>query len=599
MIPESLKKVIFICGKENTPKFFILISLMLIIAFLEAVSLGAVIPLFASIVNPELIKNNHLIQKVFAYFQWSLDTTTLITVLCIFLSTLFLIKSFVTYISTRIQGSLIHELRIHISTKLYGHYLSLSYQEHLNKNISELIHNSTGQAGSFVLTYLVSLLGIFAEAFIVCFVFSMIFFVNPLMTLLTVVLMSLIFALYALWGRKKLNIIGEVQHESTIKLYQCITESLGALKETKVYGKESFFYRHYEQLSNIYKKPSIFLHVLSLLPKIVIECFFILFVSASIVFAVQANIDLNIIAITLTTGGLAFFRLLPSLNKMLSYYTNLKIGSVSLDVVYNELLHANTQVKLNLLPHNFEKVKVKEHIILKNVNFSYGNNDVLALNNVSLTIKKGESVAFIGKSGAGKTTIVDTLLGLLPNYSGDILVDNINIKDNLSNWQQSIGYIPQTINLFEGSIRHNIAFGVDEKEIDEDKLLNSVKLAQLEGFINSLPEGLQYNIGDRGKRLSGGQKQRLGIARALYNDPDILILDEATSALDIETEQEFSKAICEIGKTKTIIIIAHRLNTIRHCDTIYLMNNGEIENCGTYDELKQKSSWFNQITLDT
>jgi ABC-type multidrug transport system fused ATPase/permease subunit len=310
---------------------------------------------------------------------------------------------------------------------------------------------------------------------------------------------------------------------------------------------------------------------------------------------VNLKVDLAQIAIVITSGGLALFRLLPSLNRIITYYTSLKVNTVSKDILLKEFKNSYIKNHLsNKSDESSKSINLKKEIKIKKLSFSY-NNDSKVLNDINLNIQKGQSVAFVGKSGSGKTTLIDNLLGLLEDFDGDILIDDENIQNVLKEWQNSIGYIPQDVNLFNATIKENVAFGIELDEINIKKVYKALELAQLNDFIYKLKEGIEFNIGDKGKLLSGGQRQRLAIARALYHDPEILILDEATSSLDIETEQEFTKAIANISKSKTIIVIAHRLNTIKHCDVIHILDKGNLIASGSFEELKSKSEWFRLI----
>jgi ABC-type multidrug transport system fused ATPase/permease subunit len=288
----------------------------------------------------------------------------------------------------------------------------------------------------------------------------------------------------------------------------------------------------------------------------------------------------------------AAFRLMPSLNRIVSAALNIKQSSIQVSSVLQALDEFDPSREVDR-DANLAAPEFKQSIVLSNISYRYPASDKISLDHVSLTIPKGQSVAFVGPSGAGKTSLVDLLLGLLPDYEGDIQVDGTVLQtDSISQWRKKFGYIPQMIYLSDDSIRRNIAFGLPDDEIDDQKIFRAVKAAQLQDVIDAMPDGVDTVVGDRGARLSGGQRQRIGIARALYNDPEILILDEATSALDNETEREVTRAIESLSGTKTLILIAHRLSTVVRCDKIFFLRAGQVEASGSYDELIASSEAF-------
>jgi ABC-type multidrug transport system fused ATPase/permease subunit len=287
--------------------------------------------------------------------------------------------------------------------------------------------------------------------------------------------------------------------------------------------------------------------------------------------------QLNVIVPILGVFISAAFRMLPSLNRIMSSTQNIKYTQPVINLIYDELENLNNFTKItnnNILPFNNE-------IILSNIKFYYNNNKKTILDNISFNIKKGQSIGIIGQSGAGKSTIVDIILGLLNITKGSVLVDGIDISTSITSWQNNIGYVPQNIYLIDDSIIKNIAFGIEDEDINIERVNHTIELAQLSEFIDSLELGINSIVGDRGSKLSGGQKQRIGIARALYRNPQILILDEATSALDNETEHDFMKAINNLKGSITTIIIAHRLSTVANSDYIYVLENGRLINSGT------------------
>jgi ATP-binding cassette, subfamily B, bacterial PglK len=296
--------------------------------------------------------------------------------------------------------------------------------------------------------------------------------------------------------------------------------------------------------------------------------------------------------------GMATVRLMPSVQQLSTMYTDLKYNLVSVKPLYDDLKELEVFGNLARSERRSNtRVEFKNTIEAQNISYAYPGSSEQALEGISFTIEKGEAVAFVGESGAGKTTVVDVILGLLKPDSGTVLVDRQDIHKNVSAWQKNIGYIPQFIYLADETLKNNIAFGLPEAEIDDHKVMRAIELAQLDSLLETLPEGLDTVIGENGTRLSGGQRQRVGIARALYHNPDVLVMDEATSALDNVTEKEITKALERLKGERTIIMIAHRLTTVENCDVLYMMRDGRITDSGTYNDLVESNKEFRKMAL--
>lgn len=302
----------------------------------------------------------------------------------------------------------------------------------------------------------------------------------------------------------------------------------------------------------------------------------------------------------LTLFAMATVRLMPSIQQLATLYTRLRYNIVSLDPIYNDLKELETASRKFVQERKLNKpLPLNTEIEIRNVGYRYPDSDVQALRNISITIPKGKAVAFVGASGAGKTTMVDLILGLLSPEQGAVYVDGKDIRKNISGWQKNVGYIPQSIYLADETLRSNIAFGIPVDDIDDYKVMKAVRLAQLENLLDQLPEGLETIIGENGTRLSGGQRQRVGIARALYHDPEVLVMDEATSALDNITERQITKAIESLKGERTLIMIAHRLTTVKNCDTLYFMEGGRIVEVGSYEDLVHSNIHFKEMALES
>jgi ATP-binding cassette, subfamily B, bacterial PglK len=384
------------------------------------------------------------------------------------------------------------------------------------------------------------------------------------------------------------------QHERSV-MVKWISQSFGGLKDVRILNREAYFQSKFYKSVDKTAEASLYNQVVSNVPKPLIETVSVLAMLGIIVYLLGRGNEMESVISVLVLFGAAFIRLMPAVQSLASNYSYIKYSSHSIHPIYNDL------VKLRRFESETgggrEVLRFSDLIEVRDLSFSYPNSEKKVLSNVNLVIRAGESIAFVGPSGSGKTTLVDILMGLIPLVDGAIYVDGKNINQHSEQWFRNIGYVPQSIYLIDDTIRRNIALGVEDKDIDESRLQRVLEDAQLKEFIEDLDEGLSTSIGERGVRLSGGQRQRIGIARALYHDPQILVFDEATSALDNVTERYVIEAIERFRGKRTVIMIAHRLSTVKKCDRLYFMRNGVIVNHGTYDELVEKDIDFKRIAL--
>jgi len=355
--------------------------------------------------------------------------------------------------------------------------------------------------------------------------------------------------------------------------FQFIQEGLGALKIIKIFNKEKFFLKKYELSNSGSAKQDMRVRFVDQLPRLLLEFFAILGFCILFLLLIYQNIDEKKILPILGLFAFGIFRIIPSLNKILSQITNLKFSEEFVDVLYKELKNYKKN-DINIEEKKFLINNINNKIEFKNVDFVYPHSEKIIFKDLNIKISKGEKIGIIGSSGIGKSTFLDLLLGVIKPQKGEILYDGKNIKNLNLNYKKILGYVPQSIFLIDGSIKENIAFGIQNDEINLENLEQSVKRSAIENYIKSLPNGLNTNVGERGIKLSGGQIQRIGLSRAMYLNPEMIILDEATSALDRETEEKIMDTIFNLNKDKTIIIVTHKLDTIKECDKIY-----KIEDC--------------------
>ena len=458
-------------------------------------------------------------------------------------------------------------------------YMHQNYLFHVSRNVAELQRNVTEDVNGFY-TVVLNVLQLVAEVS-VCVVLVIYLMSTDIMT--TIVIAALIFIFAVFFGiifKKVLVKKGQENRQVNIQLTKWVLQSFSGIKEIKVMNKEKFFLDNYDKT---YKRFTVLQRQQTMLsfisrPTMETMCICGLLITV-VVKMIWFQEDIANFIPALSVFAIAAFRMLPSFNRISGYLSAIMFNKPAVDVLYGDLKEIDELKTASEEKAKYEVTiqKLSNGIDVKNISFQYPNADKQVIRNLSMHIEPNTSVAFIGASGSGKSTLADIILGVLEPQTGTIEVEGIDIKKNLNGWHQCLGYIPQTIYLMDDTIRANIAFGLEKKQIDKSSLWDAVKEAQLESFVKSLPQGLDTVIGDRGVKLSGGQRQRIGIARALYSKPVVLILDEATSALDNETEREVMEAIDGLRGTRTLIIIAHRLTTIKNCDVIYEVKDGGIE----------------------
>ncbi len=589
---KLINKLLFILPKSFRKKFIWLLLFLIFTACFEAVGISVILP-FIAIINQgkEAFSDNGLLSKVVSFLPFD-NNNDLVLFLGILMAGVFLLKNIFMFFAVKFQAHLLHTVRINLSHSLFKKYMDMSYLEYVDKNVAGLIHNATGHLNSLLLIFLNALLLFIADVFILIFILSMLLVAEPAVTIFLIVfIVALVFTFNKL-TRKKLYEFGKVQHESTIGMYKTINEGLSSFKETHVLEAKHFFLDSFKSYAEKYKISAIAFAVYQSIPRFSIEMVFVSGIVGIVFFINYSNVDPKTILPVLAMFALAFFRIMPSLNRLTLSMSSMRSSQNSLDVVYKEF-KCFMDSERNLIGK--EALPFEQRVTFQDISFTYAERTQAVLDNVSITIERGETVGIVGKSGSGKTTLIDIFLGLISPKSGDIKVDGTSIYSDMSGWRKLLGYVPQSIYLIDGTISENVAFGINKSEIDTHQLLQALEMAQLTSFIEELPEGLETVVGDKGVKLSGGQRQRIGIARVLYHNPEILVLDEATSALDAETEESVTEAIYAIGKNKTMILIAHRLCTLKNCDRLILLDKGKVVDSGTYDELYAKNEWFKTV----
>ncbi len=585
---EYLTKVLYVLSGERK-QLAILLAAFVASSLLEAFGISLIGPFLGIVSDTSLATDHPLIGKIIASLGLETDTQ-IISAVGLFVIGFFCFKS-VAYFACKIYVYRFgYKQKRDLESRLVHTYMHIPYLFHLNHNSAALIKNVVIESYQFTINCLIPLLDIIANLIVVVFLFVLLTATDLSLMVVAVSILLPVILFFARLG-SRIRGWGKTKSQSQEDIIKIINHGLGGLKETKVIGCERYFEDDIKVYSNNFSQAATMVDAFQILPRVTIEAVLVIFLLTFIIIS-QLIFGRTLDDLTSVMGvfAVASIRLIPAASQILNSLGRMRESSYALDMLYFDLKEVEkyperaAQRSLEghrpTLPYSFDN-----EVVLNGISYRYPTSTDLAIQDLSITIKKGESVALVGKSGSGKTTLVDIILGLLQPVSGDIQVDGRSVYENLRGWQDLIGYIPQTIFLTDETVKQNIAFGVPVDQIDEERLRSSIAAAQLEELIENLPEGLDTPVGERGVRLSGGQRQRIGIARALYHEREILVLDEATSALDTETEQKVSDAINALAGSKTLIIIAHRYSTIKDCDRIYRMEQGKLQQSGTYEEV--------------
>ena len=558
-----LKKLKSLLSKRDKVFLLFLLIFSIFIALLETVGISIIMPFIAVATDFTKINSNKYLNFIFNFFNFPSQQIFVIT-FGISLIFFYAFRSGINltyfYFLARFSQSRYHL----IAYRLFQNYISFSYEDFVVQNTSTLTKNIVNEANN--LTQLITnFLFMLSEVFIIILLYSLMIYVNWKMTLLLTIFLSVnaLFLIKTVGKRLKREGVKRATFQN--KFYEIINSTFGNFKLIKLVSNENLILKKFSEASFGYALSNIKNRTLTQFPRLFLEAIGFGIVAFIVTYLIwKYKTDISPALGLLSMYVLALYRLLPSVNRILSNYNNIMFLSKSLDIVHNDLMYDVEEL-------GNESVNFVNKISLKHLSFSYDKHEVLE--NINLTVKKGEKVAFTGESGAGKTTLVDLIIGIYKPSSGKIFIDDTEITDeNVKSWRKKIGYIPQQIYLFDGTVGENVAFG---RKYNEDKIIECLKKAKIWKFFNS-KDGLDTKVGEGGIMLSGGQKQRVAIARAIYGEPDILVLDEATSALDYETEQEIMEEIYEIGKNKTMLIIAHRHSTLKHCDKVYIVKDKKV-----------------------
>ncbi len=545
---------------------------------LETLGVSAMIPVVQALLAPdELMGYIDRIPVVKNLCDaLSIKTVKQVTMALLYgMMAIYVIKNLYILLLTYMQNTFITKNRNRMISRVMAEFLNRPYEKYLGADIPTVFRITDSDIPQ-TFSLILAMLQLASEVVVSCLIFMVLLLNDPGMTLFIIAVFGLLTLFIVKVFKPRLNRIGARNQAIQSRIAKWRIQATYGLKDVKVLNREEFYVRNYYETGKVGAEVARNYAVLNNMPRLLIETVFIVSVLGFLVVYINGGGDITAMVTTISAFAIAAVRVLPSVNRINTYITEIAYTQPSLDFVYDNLqegMKTDAMLAERRAYSQVEKLKLDHQIELDHISFHYPDSDKNIFEDAHMIVPKGKSVGIIGTSGAGKSTIVDILLGLLHAQTGMITCDGVDIFKNYESWLAQIGYIPQSIYLIDESIRDNIAFGIDADKIDEKRIWEVLEEAQLKEFVEELPEGLDTTIGDRGVRLSGGQRQRIGIARALYNDPEILVFDEATSALDNDTEAAVMEAVNSFHGRKTMIIIAHRLNTIEKCDMIYKVEN--------------------------
>lgn len=582
-----LSKVNYIFDKKQKLQSVLLCIGLFVGALLELVGVSFITQLVTLISNPEKIHSNEIMQYCYDFFNMTSDRQFFLFVV-IALIFVYLIKNLYLLWINYVQYTFVFNNQLRLSGRLIDCYLKKPYTYHLDNNSAEMVRNVMLDSERFF-QMLLSVFLTLSELLVSALLCVFLLIVDPVITISVVAILAVFTGLYLILFKGKAKKYGKTNQIYDGKMHQSINQALGAVKDIKILHREKYFADSF--LAYGKKKMTAVRNnnVLGQFPKYLIETVCIGTVLLVLVFKIYKGEDLNTMIPQLAAFAIAAFKLLPSVSKINNYANLIVFLKPSVDLIYRDIKDTEDMVNYEIADEsgniieinddgsqNKDTCYVADKISINNIVYRYPHTDRDVLNGISFEIPLGKSIGFIGESGSGKSTLADVILGILTPTSGTVMYGNMDVHKHPLKWSKKLAYIPQSIFLCDDTIRNNVAFGIDEDKIDDVKVWKALREAQLEQFVKSQPDGLDSMVGERGVRISGGQRQRIGIARALYDNPEILVLDEATSALDTGTESAVMEAIEKLSGTMTLIIIAHRLTTIKNCDYVYKVENGNI-----------------------
>jgi ABC-type multidrug transport system fused ATPase/permease subunit len=586
------KKIYRILSRSERKKAGLLIVLSIFMAGMDMVGVASIMPFMALLANPLILEENEILKELYIImnvgnpesFRLFLGFTVFILLLLSIVT-----KALISFFQLRFVMS----CEMSVSRRLVEGYLYQPYSWFLNKNSSEMGARILTDVQTMIVNGLIPAITLLSQSLVAFAFLALLLYVDPTLAITVGLFLGAIYGIIFKMVSRKLSLIGVERQKKNIERWYALSEAFGGIKEIKLIGLEKIYLTRFFEPARVYAKHQISVSIISQFPRYLMEI------------VIYGGMLLIVLYLTATRGGFAEaipiislyafvgLRLMSALQQIYGSITQVRSAIPVLDYLYQDL----SNLKPVQYSNNSNSIDLQSKISLKDISYTYPEAHKQTLKDISLTIDAGTKIGVVGSTGSGKTTLVDLIIGLLDAQYGTMTIDDIVIQEhNKREWQRIIGYVPQNIYLADDTVKANIAFGIDSKEIDQEAVERASKLANLHDFIvSSLPNKYETFVGERGVRLSGGQRQRIGLARALYHGPKLLVLDEATSALDNITERIVMQSIENLGNDITIIIIAHRLSTVRNCDKIFLLESGELKNHGTYEQLKNTDHIFQKM----
>ncbi len=588
-IKDIWKKANYIFDHRQKMRLFGMLLILFAEVFLELLGVITVYPFIALILDPGMIQENSLLLWLYNFLNVK-SNNDFFLIVAFGMIGLYVFKNVFNAFTSYMRAGFVFDTQREIGVRLMRNYMAEPYSFFLEKNSSVLMRG-VGTDVVVFFSLVQQCLYMFSDVVMMLIFGGYMLYTDFLLSVSMIAIMVLFVSVFVRWNKKRAAYYGKETQNCSGKMTQWMQQAFGGIKEIKILRRENYFVDNYEKYCSKSNKMNRIFSFLNSIPHMVLECFCTAAILLIIALRVRNGAEVAVFVPKMAIFAMALFRLFPRISRMNGCINTIIFDYPYMNSVYNDLKMSEEHKYMRLDREKKGKAEkaltFEKEVRMENIHFEYPNTDVEVLSGVDLTIKKGQAVAFVGPSGAGKTTLADVFLGILQLKEGRVLCDGKEIINHADEWADKLGYIPQTIFLSDDSIRNNVAFGLVVDETEDDKIWAALEQAQLKEFVSGLPEGLDTKIGERGVRLSGGQRQRIGIARALYTNPDILVLDEATSALDNETEAAVMDSIEHLLGHKTMIIIAHRITTVRKCDVIYRVNHGNIEKV-TYEQLQQE-----------
>ena len=573
---SNIRKIRKIFTKDQRKKTVNIVFLLIIAALLEMFSIGLIVPLIGILISGSL-KDSLFFDTSYNFIE-NFSSEELIVYGMLFMAIVYVIKAIYLVVITFYQSDYIYDIQQSISSRLVEMYIKASYTFHLQNNPSKLINTVINEVNLFSINVTVPLNIILSEFFVVIGLLLLLFFYEPLGALIVFTFLIITSVSFYAFMRKKIASWGELRQVYDERRLKSIQEVLHGSKEIRIFGREEWFtgvfFKNNFGSARIQSIQRSFLQ----LPRLVIEVLAIISLLLLIFVMVLKGVNADQMIMIVGLFAAISFRIAPSVNKVLVSFQEMRYASSIVDKIYSELVARDKSKTLIKRPakQNIEKISFSKSLNFNGVGYRYSSSNKPTLNNLNLSINSGEFIGVIGESGSGKTTFLNLILGLIEPIKGTIKVDGLNVHSNVKGWQLNIGYVPQSVYLIDDSIRNNIAFGISPDKIDNNLLQEAIKMSRLESFVSKSDNGVDFVVGDRGNNLSGGQAQRVGIARALYHQPTILVLDEATSSLDGSTEKLIIDTIKNLKGKMTIVFVTHKMSAISSCDRVFEIKNESI-----------------------